>query len=149
MPAGFSEIEAFPTAVLAHHYPTVQNYGDLTQYRNWRIEPETIDVLIGGMPCQSFFVAGLRKGLADPRGNLALTYLGLADHIRPRWIIWGNVPGVLSSNCGRDFGAFLKALGQLGYGWAYRVSDAQYFGVAQRRRRVFVVGYLGDSTRAG
>jgi DNA (cytosine-5)-methyltransferase 1 len=103
-----------------------------------------IDLLVGGTPCQSFSVAGLRKGLADPRGNLMLTFLSIADKFRPKWVVWENVPGVLSSNGGRDFGTFLGALGELGYGFAYRVLDAQYFGVAQRRRRVFVVGYLGD-----
>jgi DNA (cytosine-5)-methyltransferase 1 len=80
----------------------------------------------------------------DPRGNLALVYCGMLDHFRPKWFVWENVPGVLSSSGGRDFGSFLGALAQLGYGFAYRVLDAQYFGVAQRRRRVFVVGYLGD-----
>jgi DNA (cytosine-5)-methyltransferase 1 len=103
-----------------------------------------IDLLVGGTPCQSFSVAGLRKGLADPRGNLMLTFLSIADKLRPKWLVWENVPGVLSSNGGKDFGTFLGALGELGYGFAYRVLDAQYFGVAQRRRRVFVVGYLGD-----
>ena len=141
-PAAFSEIEPFPSAVLAHHYPTVQNMGDMTNYKEWNIG--TIDLLVGGTPCQSFSVAGLRKGLDDPRGNLALVYLGIADHFRPRWIVWENVPGVLSSNGGRDFGSFLGALAQLGYGFAYRVLDAQWFGVAQRRRRVFVVGCLGN-----
>jgi DNA (cytosine-5)-methyltransferase 1 len=82
--------------------------------------------------------------LDDPRGNLMLTYLAIADKYRPRWLVWENVPGVLSSNGGKDFGVFLGALGELGYGFAYRILDAQYFGVAQRRRRVFVVGYLGD-----
>jgi DNA (cytosine-5)-methyltransferase 1 len=105
---------------------------------------QPIDLLVGGTPCQSFSVAGLRKGLADPRGNLMLTFLSIADKRRPKWIVWENVPGVLSSNGGRDFGTFLGALGELGYGFAYRVLDAQFFGVAQRRRRVFVVGYLGD-----
>jgi DNA (cytosine-5)-methyltransferase 1 len=141
-PAAFSEIEKFPSAVLSHHYPTVPNVGDMTKYKEWDIG--AIDLLVGGTPCQSFSVAGLRKGLADPRGNLALVYLGIADLFKPKWIVWENVPGVLSSNGGRDFGSFLGALAQLGYGFAYRVLDAQWFGVAQRRRRVFVVGYLGD-----
>lgn len=137
-----SEIEAFPSAVLAHHYPGVPNRGDMTKFQEW---PDAdVDVLVGGTPCQSFSVAGLRGGLADPRGNLALTFLAIADRYRPRWVCWENVPGVLSSSGGRDFGAFLGGLGELGYGWSYRVLDAQYFGVAQRRRRVFVVGYLGD-----
>jgi len=142
-PVGFSEIEKFPSEVLAHHYPQVTNFGDMTKYKDWNING-TVGLLVGGTPCQSFSVAGLRKGLEDPRGNLALTYVGILDKFRPKWCIWENVPGVLSSGNGRDFGAFLGALGELGYGWAYRVLDAQNFGVAQRRRRVFVVGCLGS-----
>lgn len=152
LPAGwraeaFAEIEPFPSAVLAHHYPDVPNRGDMTRYQEWPDVPD-LDLLMGGTPCQSFSVAGLRQGLADPRGNLALVFLGLVDRFRPRWVVWENVAGVLSSNGGRDFGTFLGALGQLGYGWAYRVLDAQYFGVAQRRRRVFVVGHRGGWRRA-
>ena len=142
-PVGFSEIEKFPSEVLKHHYPTVTNYGDMTKYKEWQIN-DPVGLLVGGTPCQSFSVAGLRKGLADPRGNLALTYVGILDYFRPKWFVWENVPGVLSSNKGGDFAAFLTALGIIGYGWSYRVLDAQYFGVAQRRRRVFVVGCLGD-----
>lgn len=140
----FSEIERFPCRVLAHHYPNTPNLGDMTRHAEWNIEPGSIDLLVGGTPCQSFSVAGLRAGMADPRGNLALVYLALAGRLRPRWVVWENVPGVLSSAGGRDFGSFLGGLGQLGYGWAYRVLDAQHFGVPQRRRRVFVVGCLGD-----
>ena len=140
--AAYSEIEKFPSQVLAHHYPNTPNVGDMTKFKEWNIG--SIDLLVGGTPCQSFSVAGLRKGLDDPRGNLMLTFLAIADQYRPRWLVWENVPGVLSSNGGKDFGTFLGALGELGYGFAYRVFDAQYFGVAQRRRRVFVVGYLGD-----
>jgi DNA (cytosine-5)-methyltransferase 1 len=141
-PVGFSEIEKFPSQVLAHHYPQVTNFGDMTKYKEWKLD-DSIGLLVGGTPCQSFSVAGLRKGLDDPRGNLALTYVGILDKFRPKWCVWENVPGVLSSGGGRDFGSFLGALGEIGYGWAYRVLDAQYFGVAQRRRRVFVVGCLG------
>jgi DNA (cytosine-5)-methyltransferase 1 len=143
-PVGFSEIEPFPCAILKHRFPNTPNYGSLTEYQSWPLEPGAIDLLVGGTPCQSFSVAGLRKGLADPRGNLALTFLGLADKLKPRWIVWENVPGVLSSGGGRDFGSFLGALVELGYGFAYRVLDAQHFGVPQRRRRVFVVACLGD-----
>jgi len=142
-PVGFSEIEKFPSQVLAHHYPSVTNFGDMTKYKEWDIN-DTVGLLVGGTPCQSFSVAGLRKGMDDPRGNLALVYCGILNHHRPKWFVWENVPGVLSSNRGRDFGAFLGALAELGYGFAYRVLDAQYWGVAQRRKRVFVVGYLGD-----
>ena len=141
-PVGFSEIEPFPCAVLAHHYPNVPNYGDITKFRTWAVEP--FRLLVGGSPCQSFSVAGLRKGLADERGNLMLEFGRLAEHYRPTWVVWENVPGVLSSNGGRDFASFLGMLAEFGYGFAYRVLDAQYFGVAQRRRRVFVVAHLGD-----
>ena len=141
----FSEIEHFPSEVLKYRFPAVENLGDMTKLTtNETFKASTIDLLVGGTPCQSFSVAGLRGGLADPRGNLMLTFLSLADSKKPRWIVWENVVGVLSSNGGKDFGTFLGALGELGYGFAYRVLDAQHFGVAQRRRRVFVVGYLGD-----
>ena len=154
-PVGFSEIEPFPSAVLAHHYPNVPNFGDMTQHEHWPLQPGSIDLLVGGTPCQSFSVAGLRKGLHDPRGGLMLTYLEIARRLRPRWVVWENVPGVLSSGGGRDFGSFLGAMGLLGYGVAYRVLDAQWCrthrhprAVPQRRRRVFVVGCLGDWERA-
>jgi DNA (cytosine-5)-methyltransferase 1 len=141
----YSEIEHFPSEVLKHRFPDVPNLGDMTQLTsNPTFNEKSIDLLVGGTPCQSFSVAGLRGGLADPRGNLMLTFLALADAKKPKWIVWENVPGVLSSNGGRDFGTFLTALGNIGYGFAYRVLDAQHFGVAQRRRRVFVVGHLGD-----
>jgi DNA (cytosine-5)-methyltransferase 1 len=145
-PSAFAEVEKFPSAVLAHHWPQVPNLGDMTRHESWNLG--AIDLLVGGTPCQSFSVAGLRKGLHDPRGGLMLTFLEIAQRQRPRWIVWENVPGVLSSHGGRDFGAFLGALGALGYGWAYRVLDAQWFGVAQRRRRVFVVGCAGDGAAA-
>jgi DNA (cytosine-5)-methyltransferase 1 len=142
---GYAEIEPFPSAVLNHHYPTVTNFGDMAKYKEWNIGTERLDLLVGGTPCQAFSVAGLRQGLADPRGNLSLVYTGILDHYKPKWFVWENVPGVLSSNGGRDFGSFLGALAELGYGFAYRVLDAQYFrGTPQRRRRVFVVGHLGN-----
>lgn len=137
---GFSEIEPFPSAILKKHFPNIKNYGDLTKHTEWQIEPGTVDILVGGTPCQSFSVAGLRKGLEDPRGNLALTFLSLADRIKPKWIVWENVPGFLSADEGRCAGSFLGALGELGYGWAYRILDAQHFGVPQRRKRIFIIG---------
>ncbi len=140
-----AEIDAFPAAVVEQRWG-FPNRGDMTKFMEWN--DESIELLVGGTPCQSFSVAGLRKGLHDPRGGLMLTFLEIAQRYRPRWVVWENVPGVLSSNGGRDFGAFLGALGELGYGWAYRVLDAQWFGVAQRRRRVFVVAHLGDWRRA-
>jgi len=143
---GFSEIEPFPSAVLKYHYPTVTNYGDINGHSEWKLPP--VDILVGGTPCQSFSIAGLRKGLEDPRGNIMLTYLRIIESRKPRWIVWENVPGVLSSNGGRDFATFVTALGNMGYGWAYRILDAQWFGVAQRRKRVFVIGYLGEKNLA-
>jgi DNA (cytosine-5)-methyltransferase 1 len=145
-PAFFSEIEQFPREVLAHHYPEVPCHGDFTTIRE--DDYGSIELLVGGTPCQSFSIAGLRGGMDDERGNLALEFIKLAQRKWPKWVVWENVPGVLSSNGGRDFGSFLGALVELGYGFAYRVCDAQWWGVAQRRRRVFVVGYLGDWRRA-
>jgi len=145
--AAYSEIEAAPRAILAHHYPDTPLHGDFTTIRGDEYGP--IDLLVGGTPCQDFSVAGLRAGLDGDRGNLSLEFLRLADRARPRWLVWENVPGVLSIDGGRAFGAILGGMGELGYGFAYRVLDAQHFGVPQLRRRVFVVGYLGDWRRAG
>lgn len=142
----FSEIGPFCCDLLAHHYPDVPNMGDMTKYKEWKID-EPVDVIIGGTPCQSFSVAGLRKGLDDPRGNLALVFLGIIDRFKPRWVVWENVPGVLSDRT-NAFGAFLGGLRECGYSCGYRVLDAQYFGLAQRRKRVFVVGHSGDWRRA-
>lgn len=168
-PVAFSEIEAFPSAVLAHHYPDVPNLGDMTTIaqRILNGEVEAPDVLAGGTPCQAFSVAGLRKSLADDRGNLTLKFVEIADAIDfvrardgrpPAIVFWENVPGVLSTK-DNAFGCFLGALAgedcelkPPGKRWAdagcvfgpkraiaWRVLDAQYFGLAQRRRRVFVV----------
>jgi len=159
-PVGFAEIESFPSAVLAHHYPNVPNLGDMTKFKDWNVED--IDLLVGGTPCQAFSVAGLRGGLSDSRGNLTLTFVEMADHFDPNWIVWENVPGVLSSQ-DNAFGCFLAGL--VGASeplvpdgrWdnsglvsgpkrtaAWRILDAQYFGVAQRRRRVFVCAVRGS-----
>ena len=163
-PVGFSEIEKFPSQVLAHHYPDVPNLGDMTKFQEW--PDESIDLLVGGTPCQAFSVAGLRGGLSDSRGNLTLTFVEMADHFDPEWIVWENVPGVLSSQ-DNAFGCFLAGL--VGASeplipdgrWdnsglvsgpkrtaAWRILDAQYFGVAQRRRRVFVCAVRGSGNWA-
>jgi DNA (cytosine-5)-methyltransferase 1 len=139
--AWYAEIDKFASAVLAHRYPEVRNFGDFTQID--AAAAGAIDVLVGGTPCQSFSLAGHRLGLDDPRGNLTLEFLRLAARARPRWVVWENVPGVLSIDGGRTFGTVLRTLADLGYGVAYRVLDAQFFGVPQRRRRVFVVAHLG------
>ena len=185
--AFMSEIEAFPRAVLKHHHPETPCHGDFTTIKAEDYGP--IDLLVGGTPCQSFSIAGLRAGLGDARGNLALEYLRLVDRKRPRWVVWENVCGVFSSLShdtpdprppdidlgGGDgpadgeevvvvdeydayeshaFACFLAGLSELGYGLAYRVFDAQFtrtrqfpWAVPQRRRRVFVVGYLGVDGR--
>jgi DNA (cytosine-5)-methyltransferase 1 len=143
-PVFASEIERFPRAVLAHRFPGLRVLGDFREIGG----DHAVDVLAGGTPCQSFSVAGLRGGLADDRGNLAREFVRLADRLRPRWLLWENVPGVLSSDGGWDFGSILGALVECGYGCAWRSLDAQFFHLAQRRERVFVVGCLGDWRRA-
>jgi DNA (cytosine-5)-methyltransferase 1 len=162
----FSEIDKFPSAVLAHHYPDVPNLGDMTKFKEWPLEPGSVDVLVGGSPCQSFSLAGLRGGLDDDRGNLALVYCRILEHLRPRWFVFENVPGVLSSFSDEekgseeaqdaasaeteevwqssDFAAILMGFQECGYSVAARILDSQYFGVPQRRRRIFVVGHLGN-----
>ena len=147
---GVSEIEPFRSAILKYHYPEVKNFGDFTEIKEDDFR-RPISLLVGGTPCASFSIAGLRKGFSDDRGNLALEFIKLADRLKPSWVVWENVPGVLSSDEGRDFGCFLGGLAEVGYGFSYRVLDAQYIrtqrfprAVPQRRRRVFVVGYFGD-----
>lgn len=139
--AGFAEISPFPRAVLSHRFPEIPLYGDFTTLTKEQIG--SIDLLVGGTPCQSFSISGLRKGMDDARGNLALEFVRLADRLSPRFIVWENVPGVLSSGEGRDFGSFIGALAFLGYGICWRICDAQYWGVPQRRRRVFLVAVAG------
>jgi len=147
---GLSEIDPFRSAVLNYHYPEVKNYGDFTQIQRSDLSA-TPDILVGGTPCATFSIAGLRKGMGEDRGNLALEFIRLAQRIKPKWVLWENVPGVLSSNEGKDLGTFLGALAELRYGFSYRVLDTQYIrtqrfprAIPQRRRRVFVVGCLGD-----
>ena len=147
--AWLAEIEKFPAAVLEHRHPQIPNLGDMTKlYENEVFAESEIDLLVGGTPCQSFSIAGLGGGLDDPRGQLALEFLRIAAIKRPRWLLWENVPGVLSRDGGRNFGVFVRQVQKLRYGFAYRVLDAQHFGVPQRRRRVFLVGHLGDWRRA-
>jgi len=143
---GFSEIESFACSLLQHYYPHVKNYGDMNEYETWKID-RSVDLICGGTPCQDFSIAGLRAGMDGERGNLTLTFLRLVNHYKPRWMVWENVPGITSTR-GNPFGQFLLGLRQCGYGVAYRILDAQYFGVPQRRRRVFIVGYFGDWRRA-
>ncbi|QHJ77955.1 MAG: hypothetical protein [Caudoviricetes sp.] len=143
-PIAYSEIEPYPSAVLTYRYPQTPNLGDITQIR-WEDHDECLsaDIVVGGSPCQSFSIAGDRSGLRGASG-LMWEYVRAVQAIRPRWLLWENVPGTLSSSGGRDFVCLLSALDELGYGLAWRVLDAQYYGVAQRRRRVYLVGSLGS-----
>ena len=177
-PVFFSEIEPFPCSLLAHRYPTVPNLGDMTKItaemvgdEKWRITNGTdvielagrLDVLAGGTPCQDVSVAGKRKGMAEgsgTRSSLAFHFARLCRELQPRWVLWENVPGVLTSNGGRDFAHFVRSIGECGYSLAYRTLDAQYVrvdglprAVPQRRRRVWLVGmrtvgHTGDGWRA-
>ena len=145
----YSEIDPFPKAVLAHHYPDVPDLGDMTKI-DWSEYRGTVDLVVGGSPCQAFSVAGLRKALDDPRGQLMLEYIRACYEVDPEWIVWENVPGVLSADGGRAFGSLLACVAELWPhgGAAWRVLDAQFFGVAQRRRRVFLVINTRDWRRA-
>ena len=145
----YAEIDPFPKAVLAHHYPTVPDLGDMTKI-DWRKYRGTVDLVCGGSPCNAFSIAGLRKALDDPRGQLMLEYIRACYEIDPEWIVWENVPGVLSADGGRAFGSLLASVAELwpDGGASWRVLDAQFYGVAQRRRRVFLVVNTRDWRRA-
>ena len=177
-PVFFSEIEPFPCSLLAHRYPDVPNLGDMTKIKaemvgdeKWRITNGTdvielagrLGCLAGGTPCQDVSVAGKRKGMAEgsgTRSSLAFHFARLCRELQPRWVVWENVPGVLTSNGGRDFAHFVRSIGECGYSLAYRTLDAQYVrvvglprAVPQRRRRVWLVGmrtvgHTGDGWRA-
>lgn len=141
-PVCFAEIDPFPSAVLAYHYPNVPNVGDVSKV-DWSPYRGKCDLIVGGSPCQSFSIAGKREGLNGASG-LMWEYVRAIRELRPEWIVWENVQGALSSSGGGDFRCLLSALDELGYGLAWRILDAQFFGVPQRRRRVFLVGHFGD-----
>lgn len=146
-PVAFSEIEPFPCAVLAERWPDVPNLGDITKV-DWKNEIHgAVDLVVGGSPCQSFSVAGKREGLKGASG-LMFEYIRCVQELRPRWFLWENVPGALTSENGEAFGQLLREMDELGYCLAWRVLDAQFFGVAQRRRRLFLVGHLGAESPA-
>ena len=185
-----SENDVEASAVLAHHWPEVTNYGDIHDIhvagvsgkrhdlagegsqldrrstrsganangepnaRSLRDEgvtddrtPSAVDVLCGGFPCQDYSVAGRREGLVGDRGALWWQFHRLIGELRPTWVVAENVPGLLSSRDGQDFETIIRSLTELGYGVVWTVLDAQYFGVAQRRRRVFIVGHSGGEPR--
>ena len=143
-PMAFCEIEPFPCAVLEERFPSVPNMGDVSKvdWGGFVEDNGRPDVVVGGSPCQSFSVAGKREGLEGASG-LMWEYVRAVAELRPRWIVWENVPGALSSADGEDFRCLIASMDELGYRMAWRVLDAQFFGVAQRRRRVFLVGDIG------
>lgn len=140
-PVCFAEFDEFASAVLAERYPEIPNVGDVTKM-NWKKYRNKVDLVVGGSPCQSFSIAGKREGLQGESG-LMFEYIRAVREIRPRWFLWENVPGALSSENGEAFRQLLSEMDKLGYGLAWRILDAQFFGVAQRRRRLFLVGHLG------
>jgi len=140
------EIDGYCLKVLEKHWPNVRRYGDVRECGRQNLEP--VDLICGGFPCQDVSVAGRRKGLAGSRSGLWFEFHRVLEELRPRWVVIENVPGLLSSRQGRDFALILRGLAELGYLSAWRILDAQYFGVAQRRRRVFIVGHLGDGRAA-
>lgn len=140
-PLAFSEIDPFPSTVLQHHYPDIPNLGDITKI-DWSPYVGAADIVVGGSPCQSFSVAGKREGLAGASG-LMFEYIRAVRELRPRWFVWENVPEAFTSERGEAYRQLLSEMDALGYGLAWRVLDAQFFGVAQRRERVFLVGSLG------
>ena len=139
------ENSPFPSAVLAERLPNVPNLGDITKITREQYEQlkeNKIDLIIGGSPCQAFSLAGDRQGFDDPRGRLMFEYIRAIDIVRPHYIVWENVRGVLSSNGGKDFGTLLGCLDQLGYDLEWRLLDTQDFGLPQSRARVYLVGHL-------
>ena len=164
-PMAFSEIEPFPCAVLKERYPDVPNLGDITKidWSDFLANHGRPDLIVGGSPCQSFSIAGNRTGLAGASG-LMYEYIRAIQELRPRWFLWENVPGALSVERGAAFGQLIASLDECGYGLAWRVLDAQFCRVpvwddsgelvgfvgpvAQRRRRVFLVGCLADGCAA-
>jgi len=136
------EIEDFPRRVLEAHWPGLYRPLDVCDVGGENLDP--VDLICGGFPCQDLSVAGKRAGLAGERSGLFFEFMRIVDELAPSWVLIENVLGLLSSNGGRDMGAVLGTLAELGYGYAYRVLDAQFFGVAQRRRRVFIIGHRGN-----
>ena len=143
-PQWFAEIDGFCSKVLAKHWPDVQNLGDVINPK-FAALAKPVELIIGGSPCQSFSTAGKRRGFTDPRGKLAIRYCQIVRQMQPRWFIWENVPGVLSSNNGEDFEVIINEVVKSGYSVCWRVLDARWFGLPQHRERLFVVGRLGNT----
>lgn len=148
-PVAFAEIEPFCRELLKQRFPHVPNLGDVTKIDWQEVKDKygTVELVVGGSPCQSFSIAGKREGLQGESG-LMFEYIRAVQELRPDWFVWENVPGALSSEGGAAFEQLLREMDALGYGLAWRVLDAQFFGVAQRRERVFLVGHFGDTRAA-
>ena len=151
---GLAEIDPFRSAVLQYHYPEIKNYEDFTKIQASDLPTRPV-LLVGGTPCATFSIAGLREGLGEDRGNLALEFVKLIERLQPTWVVWENVPGILSSNGGQDLGTFLGSLAELGYGFAYRVLNTEHVrtqrfpnALPQRRRRIFVIGHIGGDWKS-
>lgn len=138
------EIDRFCLRVLNERFPDIKRFKDIRGVKADDLDP--VDLICGGFPCQDFSTAGNRKGLAGSQSGLWWEFHRIVAGLRPAWIVVENVVGMLSSHRGWDMGAILRSLGDLGYWWAYRVLDAQWFGLPQRRKRVFIVGHIGDRT---
>lgn len=141
------EKDDYARGVLDYRWPDVPKFDDVTTFERKQTNVP-VDLICGGFPCQDLSVAGRRAGLAGKRSGLFHEFMRIAAEFAPRWILLENVPGLLSSDGGRDMAIVTSTLAGLGYGWAYRILNSQFFGLAQRRRRVFIVGYLGVPARA-
>lgn len=141
---GFAEADEYRRAVLSERFPGVECADDVRRV----VAPRRASLLAGGFPCQDLSVAGRRQGLAGERSGLFFEFARIAESLRPEWLLIENVPGLFSSNGGRDFGVLLGTLADLGYGVAWRILDSRFFGVPQRRRRVFIVAH-DSGGRAG
>jgi DNA (cytosine-5)-methyltransferase 1 len=146
-PVAYSEIDPFCNTLLEYYYPNTPNIGDM---RDAEIERYggSFELLVGGTPCQSFSIAGKRGGLDDPRGRLVWEYIRFLDVCRPQWFVWENSCGVLTVNRGEDFKVFVSEIIKCGYSLCWRVLDGRDFATPQPRRRVFVVGHIGEDWRA-
>lgn|SRR5581483_7086264 len=140
------EIDKHCQNILRRHFPNTSLYDDVRKVGEQTHEPKSVDVICGGFPCQDVSIAGNRAGLAGSRSGLWFELARIIDELEPKWFIGENVPGLLSSNKGRDFAVIIRWLAERGYGVAWRVLDSQYFGVAQERRRLFVVASLGSGS---
>ena len=144
-PIGFSEIDKYASQVLKYHYPKIKNYGDCKTIK-WNEIPD-FDLLTGGSPCQDFSIAGKRRGLGGSRSSLAWEFIRCLRTKKPRYFIWENVKGVMSSRGGWDFANIITAFSESGYALWWQVLNAKDFGVPQNRERVFVVGFRKENPK--